>query len=421
MTLVTLLRNNMNTKQTIKTALRALKIHKARSALTILGIVIGIAAIIIVMSLGQGAQALILDQVSGLGSETVIVRPGKGLADIPGTLLSQSLKQSDIEDLKKRGSVPNLVSIEPFVSVGDPIKYKGEKYRPVIFGGSAEFMGEVFDMGLEEGVFYNKSDIDASARVAILGNEIKEEIFENRNAIGESITIKDIKFKIIGIFEDGPPTAGFDFNKMVMIPHTTALTYITGGDYYNEVMIRGDDPVNVEKMAFDIETTLRESHDLEPGEDNDFTIQTQEEAISQIESIVTILTAFLAMVVAVSLVVGGVGIMNIMLVSVTERTQEIGLRKALGARRKDIQRQFLFEAVMLTSIGGVIGIILGALVSLGASFVLAEVVDENWKFVFPVSSAILGVGVSVAVGLIFGIYPASQASQKSPIEALKYE
>jgi len=411
----------MNTKQTIKTSIGALKTHKARSALTILGIVIGIAAIIIVMSLGQGAQALIIDQVSGLGAETVIVRPGKGLADIPGTLLSRSLTQSDVEDLKKRGNVINLVSVEPFVSVGDPVKYKGEKFRPLIFGGSAEFMGEVFSMGAEEGVFYDKSDIDSRARVAMLGRTIKEEIFENRNAIGESITIKDQKFKIVGIFEDRPPTAGFDFSEMVMIPHTTALAYITGGDYYNELIIKGDSPANVEKMAFDIEATLRESHDLKPDEENDFTVQTQEEAISQIESVVTILTAFLAMVVAVSLVVGGVGIMNIMLVSVTERTQEIGLRKALGARRKDILRQFLIEAVVLTSIGGVIGIILGALVSFGASFILAGTVDENWRFVFPISAAVLGVGVSASVGLIFGIYPASKASKKSPIEALKYE
>jgi putative ABC transport system permease protein len=405
------LQNNMNTKQTIKTALRALRVHKVRSALTILGIVIGIAAIIIVMSLGQGAQALIIDQVSGLGPETVIIRPGKGLADIPGTLLAQSLKQKDVEDLKKRGNVPNLISAEPFVSVGDPIKYKGEKYRPLIFGGSAQFMGEVFSMGVSEGVFYDQNDIDARNRVAMLGQDIKEEIFENRNAIGESVTIKDQKFKI----------AGFDFSEMVMIPHTTALTYITAGDFYNEVIVRGDDPANVEKMAFDIETTLRDSHDLDPGEDNDFTVQTQEEAISQIESVVAILTAFLAMVVAVSLVVGGVGIPNIMLVLVTERTQEIGLRKALGARRSDILRQFLFEAVILTSVGGIVGIILGALVSFGASLMLAQTVDENWRFIFPISAAILGVGISVGVGLTFGIYPASQASRKSPIEALKYE
>lgn len=411
----------MNIKQTIKTALRALQAHKVRSSLTILGIVIGISSIIIVMSLGQGAQALILDQVSGLGAETVIVRPGKGLSDITGTLFAQSLKRSDVEDLKKRGNVPNLVSADPFITIGEIVEYKGEKYRPTIFGGPAELMTEIYSIAVEEGSIYDDSDIDSNAKVALIGSDIKDEIFENRNAIGEYIQIKNTKFKVVGVFKNRPPFAGFDFNKMVMIPHTTALTYVTGGDYYNELIVRGDDPANVEKLAFDIEATLRESHDLDPDEDSDFTVQTQEEAIEQIESIVTILTAFLTMVVAVSLVVGGVGIMNIMLVSVTERTQEIGLRKALGARRVDILRQFLFEATILTSIGGVIGIIIGVLVSFGASLVLAQTVDEGWRFVFPISAAILGVGVSAGVGLIFGIYPASQASKKSPIEALKYE
>ncbi|MFH1472969.1 MAG: ABC transporter permease [bacterium] len=411
----------MNTKQTIKTALQALRAHKARSALTILGIVIGIAAIIIVMSLGNGAQALIIDQVSGLGAETVVVRPGGGLSDMQGTLFSQALTQKDVDNLKKRGNVPNLVSAEPFVTVGSYIEYKGNKYRPTVFGGSAEFMGEVFEIELSTGSYYDESDIEAGAKVAIIGHDVKDEIFENRNAVGESIQIKNTKFKIVGVFDKASSVTGFDFNEMVMIPQTTALTYINGNDYYNELIIRGDLPENVNKMAYDIETTLRDSHDLGPNEENDFTVQTQEEAIGQIEKIVNILTAFLTMVVAVSLVVGGVGIMNIMLVSVTERTQEIGLRKALGARRVDILKQFLIEAVILTSIGGIIGIILGALVSFGASIVLAQTVDENWRFVFPISAAVLGVGVSAGVGLIFGIYPASQASKKSPIEALKYE
>jgi len=411
----------MNTQQTIKTALQALRAHKARSALTILGIVIGIAAIIIVMSLGQGAQALIIDQVSGLGAETVVVRPGGGLSDIPGTLLSQALTKKDVENLKKRGNVPNLVSVEPFVTVVGDIEYKGNKYRPSIVGGSAQFMGDVFEIEPSVGSYYDKSDIEAGAKVAVIGHDVKDEIFENLNAVGENIQIKNTKFKIIGVFEKTSSVTSFPFNEMVTIPQTTALTYINGSNYYNELIIRGDLPENVSKMAYDIEMTLRDSHDLRPNEKNDFTVQTQEEAIGQIEKIVNVLTAFLTMVVAVSLVVGGVGIMNIMLVSVTERTQEIGLRKALGARRVDILKQFLIEAVILTSIGGIIGVVLGALISFGASVTLARTVDESWRFIFPINAAVLGVGVSAGVGLIFGIYPASQASKKSPIEALKYE
>jgi len=411
----------MNLKNTIQTALNALRAHIGRSALTILGIVIGVAAIIIVMSLGNGAQALIVDQVSGLGAETVVVRPGGGLADIQGTLASTALTQDDIEDLERRGNVPNLVSAEPFVIVGENVEYQGEKYRPTVFGGPAVFISDIFDVPLADGYLYSDSDIESNARVAIIGQDIKEEIFENRRAIGEDITIKNTKFEIVGLFEEVAPMTGFNFNEMVLIPHTTALTYLTASNSYNELIVVGDDPANVEKMAYDIEQTLRESHDLDFDEENDFTVQTQEEAIEQIESIVSILTAFLAMVVAVSLVVGGVGIMNIMLVSVTERTKEIGLRKALGARRSDIKRQFLYEAIILTGIGGIIGIIIGATISFLASIGLAAYVDPNWRFVFPISAALLGVGVSAGVGLLFGIYPASQAAKKSPIEALKYE
>lgn len=411
----------MNFRLTVRSAFRALQAHTVRSALTILGIVIGIAAIIIVMSLGSGAQALIVNQVSGLGAETVIVRPGKGLSDVPGTLVSQTLTRDDIEALERRGNVPNLVSVNPFVAVGENLEYRGKKYGPTIFGAPVEFLVDVFDLELESGRLFGDAEIDRNARVLIMGHDVKDEIFGFRNAIGQSVEIRNSKFEVIGIFADTPPNAGFDINETVIIPHTAALTYVSAGDSYNEVMVRGDNPVNVEKLAFDVEETLRESHDLAPGEDNDFTVQTQEEAIAQIESVIAVLTAFLALVVAVSLVVGGVGIMNIMLVSVTERTKEIGLRKALGARRSDILRQFLLEAVILTSIGGVIGIILGAMVSFGASVILAQVVDENWRFVFSIPAALLGFGVSAIVGLVFGIYPASQASKKSPIEALKYE
>ena len=208
---------------------------------------------------------------------------------------------------------------------------------------------------------------------------------------------------------------------MMMIPHTTAQRYVTGTDYYNEFILTADSADNVDKMVFDITATLRETHEIDFGEDNDFNVQTQQNLVDQISLITSILTAFLSAVVAISLIVGGIGIMNIMLVSVTERTKEIGLRKALGATRKDILRQFLYEAVMLTSIGGLIGIIIGALVSFSVSVILAQTVAEDWSFTFPISAAIIGIVVSGGVGLVFGIYPANQAAKKSPMEALRYE
>lgn len=410
----------MNFKHTIKSAINAIVDHKSRSLLTILGIVIGVAAVIIVMSLGNGAQSLILNQINGLGPETVILRPGKGLSDIASTIFSHTLTQKDIDELKKKSNVPNLFEIAPFAIVSGTVEYEGKKYTPTVFGGPVEFFAGVYDMRPEDGVFYDNTEIDQHKRVAVIGPDLKYELFENRNAIGEDIEIRGKKFEIIGTFPNRASVAGFDFDKIIMIPYTTALD-ITGLDYYSEVIISADSLENVNKMTVDIKATMRDSHDIDYGEDDDFNIQTQEDLVEQIQTVVTILTAFLVAVVAISLIVGGVGIMNIMLVSVTERTKEIGLRKALGARSSDILRQFLFEAITLTSLGGILGIIVGAVVSFIASIVLSKTVDPGWVFSFPISAAVIGVSMAASIGLIFGTYPAVQASKKSPMEALRYE
>jgi len=410
----------MNIKHTIKTGLRSISDHKSRSLLTILGIVIGVAAVIIVMSLGNGAQSLILNQISGLGPETVVLRPGTGFSDVTSVLFSQSLTQKDIDALKKKSNVPNLIEVAPFVILASAIEFEGEKFNPSVMGGSAEFFGRVFDLAPEEGLFFSEADIEQAKRVAVIGTDLKEELFENMNAIGEDIQIKGRKFKIIGVFPSKETVGGFNFNEMVMIPHTSAQN-LTGQNHYPEIILRSDSVDNVNKMVVDIKVTLRDTHDIEYGEDDDFNVQTQEDLIDMIQSVITILTAFLVATVAISLVVGGVGIMNIMLVSVTERTKEIGLRKALGAKRSDILKQFLFEAIILTSLGGVIGIIVGTGVSFIASVILAHTIDPNWVFSFSISSALIGVGMSASIGLIFGTYPAIQASKKSPMEALRYE
>lgn len=408
-------------KHIIITAVLGLSTNFTRSALTILGIVIGVAAIIIVMALGQGAQDLILDQVSGLGPETVILRPGKDSSDITTALFARSITKQDVELIKRKENVPNLASVAPSVMVPDPIVYRGEKFKALVFGGSADFIVDILDLRLQRGELFTEEDIEQNARVALIGNTIKDDIFGNGEAVGKQLQIKDRNYKIIGVFADTPDVGPLTVNDMVIIPYTTAQAYITGTDYYQEVMLRADAVENVDKMAFDIEMTMRDAHDIGFGEDDDFHVQTQEDIMERIETVVNVFTAFLIAVVAISLVVGGIGIMNIMLVSVSERTKEIGLRKALGARGKDIHRQFLTEAIILTSIGGVIGIIVGALIAFGASVALAQTVAENWTFTFPVFGALLGVSVSAGVGLLFGIYPATQASKKSPIEALRYE
>jgi putative ABC transport system permease protein len=216
-------------------------------------------------------------------------------------------------------------------------------------------------------------------------------------------------------------TSFVNFDRVVIIPYTTAQTYLLGVDYFHEIITKATSPDVVDRTARDIEATLREAHNITDPEKDDFFVVTQQGVVEQIQTILGALTAFLSSVVAIALVVGGIGIMNIMLVSVTERTREIGLRKALGATEKDILVQFLFEAILLTAAGGLVGIILGALLSSGATFVLKQFAGLAWQFVFPVSAMLLGLGVSALVGVVFGIYPARKAAQKSPIEALRYE
>lgn len=414
----------MQIKHGVKIALTSLTVNKSRAFLTILGIVIGITAIMLIMSIGDGAEELILGQIQGMGADMVVIRPGqepKGPSDIGSTLFADSLKNSDIALLKRKENVPHLLSIAPAVIVPGSVSYKNETYRPTTFGWSAEFMQEIFNIYPAEGALFTQSDIDAKASVAVIGDKVKKELFGLSSPIGESIRIKNKNFRVVGVLESKGQVSFFNMDDMVVLPYTSAQTYLMGTDYYHEVMVLVDGSEFVDETIKDIERTLRDAHDITDPSKDDFFVVSQAAALDQISTILNALTIFLTSVVAISLVVGGVGVMNIMLVSVTERTREIGLRKALGATEKDIRNQFLFEAVILTGMGGIIGIILGAVLSFAASILLTEFAALDWKFTFPISAALLGIGVSAGVGLLFGIYPASQAAKKNPIEALRYE
>ena len=414
----------MNLKYGLKNAFIGLRTNKSRSILTILGIVIGITAIILIMSIGHGAESLILGEISSMGAETVVIRPGqepKGASDFAGTMFSDSLKTRDIEAIKKKSNVPDLLDVSPAVVVTGSVSYRGETYRPLIYGWSAEFFGEMFDIYPEKGVYFTEFDIKQRASVAVIGPKVKKELFGESDALGKNIKIRNRNFKIIGIFPEKGQSAFFDINDVVLLPYTTAQSYLLGIDYYHEVMARAKNYEDVDKMVYDIEATLREMHNITDPDKDDFFIVTQDDMVDSIKSIMGILTAFLSFVVAISLVVGGIGIMNIMLVSVTERTREIGLRKSVGATEKDILTQFLLESITLTALGGIIGILLGFLLSLAASFGLSYALNVEWAFSFPLLAVFLGLGVSVFVGIVFGLYPARAASKKNPIEALRYE
>jgi putative ABC transport system permease protein len=390
--------------------------------LTILGIVIGITSIILVVSLGAGAQDLILGQVQGLGTNTIAVIPGReptGPSDT-AQLFSNSLKLKDVIALSNKANVPHLKTIMPTVIGADTSSYESNAYQTNIFGAT-ELMASIFDMKLRNGVFFTQDDVLSRTDVVVIGSKVSENLFEGSNPVGQKIKIKNRNFRVVGELE---PTGGgslFNFDSMAIMPYSTAQDYLLGIKYFQRIIIQSETDALVAITADDVRQTLRESHNLGDNEKDDFTVQTQQDLADRLSTITGALTWFLVAVASIALFVGGVGIMNIMLVAVNERTREIGLRKALGATDGDILWQFLIEAVMLTALGGVVGIILGAVLAFVISLILSKGLDVDWTFSFPWGGAALGFFVSAAIGLIFGGYPASKASKKSPIEALRYE
>lgn len=414
----------MSIRATINTALKALRANIGRSLLTILGIVIGIVAIVLVISLGRGAEQLILSEVQSIGGNTIIIRPGRqpqGPTDVAGTLFADSIKEKDIIALSKPANVPGLKSVAPAVIVPGGVSYHENVYRPTILGWTAQALTDIFNILADQGEFFSDEDIRQRAKVAIIGSKVKTELFGDSDAVGEYVTIKSQKVRVVAVLPKLGQLSVFNADELVVLPYSTAQKDMLSINYYNEIISQAKDGTDVRQVAADIRATLRESHGLTGDTKDDFFIVTQEDIIKSISTITQALSAFLIAIASISLVVGGVGIMNIMLVSVTERTHEIGLRKALGATNQDIQRQFLAEAIFLTGAGGAIG----TLFALGLAFIITLVLRTqfqlNWPFELPVSAFVLGIGVSTLIGLVFGIYPARQASRKDPITALRSE
>ncbi len=414
----------MNLKFTTISALGSIMSNKMRSFLTILGVLIGVASIIAIMSMGQGATDLIISEIDQMGASTVVVVPtaGGGTDMMDLFFADVLLTERDLEALERRANVPNLEGIMPIAIVPAVARSHEGAYRGAItLGASAEFFGETFNVRPEQGRNFTETDILSQARVAVVGSRVEEELFGRHNAIGNSITIGEIRFQIVGVYPQTGQRGMFNIDDLIIIPYSAAQTYILGTRDFDRFIIRADSEANVDRVRFDVIATLRETRNIGEGDEDNFMVMTQQSLRDQISNIMGILTAFLAFIVSIALLVGGIGIMDIMLVSVTERTREIGLRKALGATRRDILKQFLFESVILTLWGGVLGILIGVLISFSASYALSEYFGMNWKFTFPVGAAILGVSVSATVGLIFGLYPARKAARKDPVEALQYE
>ena len=399
------------------TAISGLKTNKVRSVLTMLGIVIGITAIMLIVSTGRGAQSLILSQIQGLGSKTIVVIPGrepKGPSDA-AQIFSDSLRGGDLELLGRKENAPNIARVAPIVFGGDSASYGSETFRLTIFG-SAGLISDIFDLAPDKGEFLTDDDVRSRSDVVVIGSKVKEELFGAGEALGERIRIKGRSLRVVGILSQKGQVSFFNFDEAAIIPYTTAQQYIFGIKFFHRFIAEAISDDKVDAGVKDIELTLRESHNITDPDKDDFFVQTQADLAERIGVITNALTLFLASVAAISLIVGGIGIMNIMLVSVAERTREIGLRKAIGATSRDILIQYLLESMLLTAIGGAIGIALGSLLSFAASLII-EAYLGNWTFSYPFGPALLGLAVSAGVGLIFGLYPARTAARKSPIEA----
>ena len=389
--------------------------------MTMLGIIIGVMAVIIVMSVGAGAQSLIINQVKSLGSNLIGVLPGKSdekgpPASVMGVLIT-SLKEDDIEALLKE--YPHFIAATGYVKGTDTVVW-GDQKTDTTFVGVNAALPEVEDAKVASGRFFTDDEDKGSARVAVLASQTAKDLFDDQDPIGQQIKIKKTSFNIIGVMAARGSSGMQNQDNQIFVPITTAQKLLLGIDYISFARLKVDSADHIDDAMDQANVILRERHKIDRPEDDDFSVRSMAQSLDAITKITNALKFFLAAVASIALLVGGVGIMNIMLAAVQERTREIGLRKALGAKNRHIVQQFLIESIGITFIGGIIGIILGILIS----YIVAKVAQNmgyDWDFAISISAIVVGCVVSVGIGLIFGIVPARRASQLDPIEALRYE
>ncbi|WP_280122089.1 ABC transporter permease [Duncaniella muricolitica] len=399
----------------LKIALKALNNNKLRCFLTMLGIIIGVASVITMLAIGQGSKNSIKAQISEMGSNMIMIRPGNmqrgGVRQNAEDM--QTLKIEDYESLK---SVPGVAAVSPMVNSSGQLVNGNNNYPSSIYGVTPEYL-DIRKLKVKEGSIFSDQDIKSAAKVCILGKTVVDNLFSNgEDPVGRVVRFGKIPLTVIGVLESkGTNSMGQDQDDVVIAPYTTVMKRILAVDYLQELFASAVDESQTEETIDNITEVLRANHRLKEDADNNFEIRSQQELSQMMNSTSDMMTVLLACIAGISLLVGGIGIMNIMYVSVTERTREIGLRMSIGARGIDILSQFLIEAVIISVTGGVIGIILGII----ASWLVTVI--ANWPVAIQLYSVVLSFAVCTVTGIFFGWYPAQKASNLDPIEAIRYE
>ncbi len=423
---------------TIQIALRAMRANKVRTGLTVLGMVIGIASVIIVFSAGEGINSLIVGQIESFGGSDIVEteikvpssKQGGGSELQSGTNLAMGVQVTTLtlDDMEDIDRLPNIKQSYAGIMGQEQVSYGNELRKALLFGVSASFI-DIDQSEIDQGRFYTEAEDKSLSQVAVLGYKIKEKLFGDSDPIGKSIKIRKKKYRVIGILEERGAIMTIDFDDFVYVPIRTMQKRIMGIDHVTFTMHQVENTELIEDTQEEMRYILRENHNLPHPEGattwmgmpkDDFRVVSMTESMEIMETVTGAITLLLLAIVAISLIVGGVGILNIMYVVVSERTSEIGLRKAVGARYRDIMLQFLIEAILITIAGGVIGVAFGAAISFLISWG-ASSYGLDWEFVVPVRAFVVALSFSAFFGIVFGVYPARKAAKMDPIVALRNE
>ncbi len=406
----------MNITNLFKIALRALANNKMRAFLTMLGIIIGVASVIAMLAIGQGSKISIQNQISDMGANMIMIHPGAdrrgGVRQDPSAM--QTLKLENFEAIRQHSKLVSAVS--PNVTSSGQLIAGANNYPSQVTGVNGDYL-HIRQLKVKEGIMFSENDIKTSAKVCVIGKTIVDNLFpDGSSPIGKVIRFNQVPFKVIGVLQPkGYNAMGFDQDAIVLAPYTTVMKRLLAQTYLNSIYASAVEEKYSPLAVEEISQILRREHNLQEWQEDDFTIRTQEEISSMLNTTTTLMTTLLACIAGISLIVGGIGIMNIMYVSVTERTKEIGLRMSVGARGVDILSQFLIEAILISITGGIIGVLFGCGISLLIKYV------ANWPVFIQPWSVLLSFAVCTVTGIFFGWYPAKKAANLDPIEAIRYE